>query len=274
MFRSSIVVVFFISVFTCAGARGQTPTPAGFHWVDFKQEVPTVAKIERALKDESYTAIREIGVTDAFALVLTVHREPDQTTFYGDEWRVYSISTKTWTVRSLLSGYDLQVKDWVRFQQRSAQDLGVVYKECWECEPASLFTAMHYDSHNGWRARWANEKDPNHPGITMQVTDVGDPYTNEDVDQVFAVTRLEEGSAIAGTWYRSKDLSTGKITESVKKFWVDQATGRDKSAELSGTDAKTWEVILCKPHSPYGLSQGQDTRACKRMAGVTGKTSP
>ena len=270
MFRSSVVILF-VAMLTCIDVHSQTP--AGFHWVDFRKEASTVSKVEHALSGEDYSAVREIGLTDVFALVLTVHRDPGQTTFYGDEWRVYSISTKTWGVQSLLIGYDLQVKDWVRFQQRSVQDLGVVYKDCWECEPASVFTAFHYDSHKGWRARWGNEKDPNHPGITMQVTDVADPYTNEDVDQVFAVSALEEASAIAGTWYRSKDLSSGKITESVTKFWVDQATGSDKSIELSGADAKTLEVILCKPHSPYRLSQGQDTSACKRIAGATRKTS-
>jgi len=245
--------------------RSQSQTPAGFHWVNFKQDTSTVSKVEHVLKDEDYTAIREIGVAGSFALVMTVQREPEVTTFDGDMWRVYNVSMKTGTFKILLVGYKLQVKDWIAFQSAGAQDLGVVYMDCWECEPASLFTALHYDFTKGWSARWNNEKDSTHPGITIRITDVGDPYTNEDVDQVFAVLVPEHGAASAGTWYYSKDLSTGKITESVTKFWVDQATGKDRSVELIGADARSWEVTLCKPgHSPFGLHEGQATQACKR----------
>ena len=255
-------------------AVAQDQVPTGFHWVNFKREGSTVLKIEQALKDEDYAAIREIGLTDSFALVMTVQRESGQTTFYGDAWRVYNVSTKTWDFQSLIYGYDLEVKDWIRFQSHRAQDLGVVYKDCWECEPASLFTALHYDPQKGWRARWSNDKDPSHPGITIEITDVGDPYTNEDVDQVFAVFAPQDGIATVGTWYHSRELATGKISENATKFWVDQPTGQDRSAELRGSEAKTWEVKLCSAKgSPYGLHQGQSSPTCRRIARVKDKTS-
>ena len=250
-------------------AHGQTPS--GFRWVDFKREAATVSKVERALKDEDYSAIREIGLADGFALVLTVRRESGQTDFAGDLWRVYNLPTTTWIPQALLIGYNLQVKDWIKFQVRASQDLGVIYMDCWECEPATLFTALHYDPHSGWRARWTNDKDPNHPGITMRITDVGDPYTNEDVDQIFSVTGSEKEVATVGTWYRSKDLTTGKISETVTKFWIDQSTGKEKSAGLTGPQATAWKFVLCKPRdSPYGLSQGQSSRACKNMPRAKG----
>ena len=264
--------LFVASVFVSTPAFGQPP--AGFHWIDFKREGSTVSKIERALKDEDYSAIREIGLTDTFALVLTVRREAGQTTFDGDEWRVYNLSTKSWNVQTLLMGFHLQVEDWIKFQATS-EDLGLVYKDCWECEPATVFTALHYDPQKGWRTRWANAKDPNHPGLTMLITDVGDPYTNEDVDQVFSVVAPSRDIAMVGTWYYSKDLSTGKVSETVTKSWVNQSTGKEESAELSGTAAKTWKSMLCEAaNSRYGLSQGQSSRACKNIKGVRGKTSP
>lgn len=261
---------FIVGLFTCLSAHGQMP--AGFHWVDLRREASTVSKIEQALTGEDYTAIREIGIADSFALVMTINRDSDQDLFYGDAWRIYNVSTKTWKIQTLLVGYNLQVKDWIKFQAQASQDLGVVYMDCWECEPASLFTALHYDPNKGWRARWANEKDNNHPGITMLVTDVGDPYTNEDVDQVFAVLAPRDGVASVGTWYHSRDLSTGKISETVMKFWVDQSTGGDKSVDLTGTKANSWERLLCKPaSSPYGLSQGQSSRSCKAIVSTKGK---
>jgi len=109
-------LLFVGSLLVCIESYGQTPE--GFHWVDFKRDASTVSKVERALRDEDYSVIREIGVTDAFVLVLTVRREPGQTNFWGDESRVYNISTKTWNVESLLSGYNLQIKDWISFRRR------------------------------------------------------------------------------------------------------------------------------------------------------------
>jgi len=270
MFRLNFVFVLLInSLLMCIGADGQTP--ADFHWVNFKTEAATVSNVERTLKGEEYSAIREIGVTDRFALVLTVQREAGQTTFDGDMWRVYSISIKTWNVQTLLTGYRLQVKDWINFDARTSRDLGLVYMDCWECEATTVFTALHYDSSKGWRARWPNEKDPNHPGITMLITDVGDPYTNEEVDQTFRVIAPANDVSTVGTWYHSKDLSTGKISETVTKFWIDKATGKEKTAELTGEEARAWKLSLCKAGSAaYGLSQGQSSRACRSLTRAKG----
>jgi len=271
--KARLAALFIAGLLASVSAHSQTPVR--FRWVNFKQEASTISKIEQALTGEDYTAIREIGMADSFALVMTIKRDSDQNLFYGDAWRVYNVSTKTWNIQTLLVGYNLQVKDWIKFQTRASEDLGVVYMDCWECEPASLFTALHYDPHKGWRARWANEKDANHPGITTLVTDVGDPYTNEDVDQVFAVLAPRDGVATVGTWYHSRDLSSGKISETATKFWVDQSTGGDRSVDLAGTEAKTWELRLCKPAtSPSGLSQGQSSRSCKGIVSPRGKGSP
>lgn len=252
----------------------QSQVPDGFHWVDFRKEVSTVSNVEKALKAENYTAIREIGVRGDFALVMTVQREATQPTPLGDSWAVYNISTTDWSVHKLISGYNLEIKDWISFQSKDEQDLGVVYMDCWECEPASVFTALHYDARTGWRARWVNEKDPVRPGIAFLITDVGDPYTDEDVDQIFAVVTPRGGAAAVGTWYHSRDLSSGKITESASRFDVDPRTGEDKSIVLTGPAALKWELQLCKAAvSPYGLSQGQSSRACKRVMSTNVKGS-
>ena len=199
--RTRLIAAALLLVLLLVSATAHSQLPPGFRWVDFKNDASIVSKVEQALKAENYTAIREIGLADGFALVMTVDRESVQATPAGDEWYIYSVSTRDWKARPLLTGYNLQIKDWISLQSRDKQDLGIVYMDCWECEPASLFTALHYDHREGWRARWANEKDPHHPGIAFLITDVGDPYTNEDVDQVFAVLTSENGVATIGTWY-------------------------------------------------------------------------
>ena len=253
------------SVYLCiptAVAQGQLPE--GFHWVDFRKEATTLSSVERALTSEEYTVVREVGVLNDFALVMTVNREPGQATPMGDVWQVYNVSMKDWSIHTLIAGYNLEIKDWIKFEAKGPLDLAVQYLDCWECEPATTFTALHFDPQKGWRARWSNGKNPVQPGITMLITDVGDPYTNEDVDQVFAVLAPRDGLASVGTWYHSKDLGTGKISDTVSKFFVQK--GEDKSVDLAGTEASNWRVRLCKPgNASFGVSGGQDSRVCKSM---------
>jgi hypothetical protein len=248
--------------------------PGSFHWVDFRHDTATVQRVEQALKAEDYTAIREIGVSGGFALVMAIRREFGQDVPEGDQWFVYNVSTKSGEVETLLIGYSLEIKGWISFRSRDEQDLGIVYLHCWECEPASLFTAFHYDPRNGWRARWANKENDKQPGITFRVTDVGEPYTNEDVDQVFAVLAPHDGVATVGTWYHSRDLATGKTTDGVSRFSVDPLTGKDKSTSLTGSDAKEWERRLCKAaDSSSGLAVGQSSWTCKGVLSSKRKAS-
>jgi hypothetical protein len=239
--------------------------PEGFRWLNFKEHPPIVSNIEEALKSQDYTAIREVGVLGDFALVMTSRRDPEQTAPVGDQWSIYNVSTKDWSFAPLIFGYNLEIKDWISFQPGSAEDLGVAYLDCWECEPASLFTALHYDKQNGWRARWANKENSKQPGIVLGVTDVGDPYTNEDVDQVFAVMAPRNGAATVGTWYHSRDLGSGKITDTVQSFFVDSA-GQDHSEDLRGAAAAALKLRMCKAtDSLSGMLGGQDSGACKTL---------
>lgn len=265
--RELAVLALITSLSTAGIAQSQMPD--GFHWVDFKKEVSTVSDVEQALKTENYTAIREIGLSDGFALVLAVWREPGQATPEGDQWLVYSVSTKDWKAQTLLSGYNLQIRDWITFQKNTKPDIAIVYLDCRECEPGSLFTALHYDSHDGWRARWVNEKDSDHPGIPFLITDVGDPYTNEDVDQVFAVFTPSEGVASVGTWYHSRDLGTGKVSDTVTRYSIDTPNGKDNESVLTGQAPSKWILQLCKADgSSAALLGGQSTASCRKALGL------
>lgn len=270
--RIGFATLLLVGIVISATADGQTP--AGFHWVDFKRESAIVQKVDQALRAEDYTAVREIGVSGDSALVMVIHREADQAVPEGDQWSVYNVSMKSGQVETLLVGYSLQIKGWISFRSQDEQDLGMVYLHCWECEPASLFTAFHYDPRDGWRARWVNKENVKQPGITFRVTDVGDPYTNEDVDQVFAVLAPNDGVASVGTWYHSRDLATGKISEEAVRYSVDLSNGEDRLTVLTGAKAKEWELHLCRATDSWsGPATGQSSSACKRLLSTKGKTT-
>jgi hypothetical protein len=239
--------------------------PTGFHWVNFKREPDTVARINQVLQADDYNAIREIGIVADSALVFTTAREPEWTTPEGGVWTVYSISMEAARFRKLLSGYDLHMVTWLKFVSGHDGDLGITYLDCYECEPATLFTALHYEPKDGWRVRWpAKDSDPL-PGILLISSDAGAPYTDEDVDQVWAVLAPSPGLASIGTWYHSRDLKTGKVTSIATKFVVSPA-GEEQSLTLKGSAAALWERKLCKATDVIlGLMGGQDSKSCKLL---------
>ena len=66
---------------------------------------------------------------------------------------------------------------------------------------------LHFVPNEGWKARWSPRKERERlPGIVFMTTDAGIPYTDDDVDQVWAVIAPSPGLASVGTWYYSRDL--------------------------------------------------------------------
>ena len=249
----------------------QTTASSGFHWINFKQESDIVRRVEKALSRKQYSAIREIGLVGDSALVFTTSREADSDTPQSDSWTVYNVSVKSATSVTLLDGYDVHIAAWLTFVP-GQRDLAVTYLTCSECEPAKLFTGFHYDDPSGWHARWPAKVAGQQPGILLTVSDVGDPYTDEDVDQVWAAIQPSASTAAIGTWYHSRDLHTGKITSTAMKFLVD-SNDRDKAFQLHGDEAEQWERSLCKSSDHvYELREGQDSKSCKHLSPA--KTSP
>jgi hypothetical protein len=240
--------------------------PERFHWINFKQETAIVSRVSLALHTEDYSAIREIGLVADSALVFTTAREPGWATPEGDAWSVYSVSMGDLKLRKLVSGYGLRVVDWVRFVPAANGDLAITYLDCYECEPATLFTAFHYDQKEGWRVRWPAKDREGVAGVLLMFSDAGAPYTDEIVDQVWAVMAPSSGPASVGTWYRSLDPATRKVTSIATKFVVDRSTGKEESVTMEGPAAEAWERRLCRPPDGVpGLTGGQDSESCRRL---------
>lgn len=260
--RLDRLIVFLVVLSGSAWAQ----PPASFRWVNFKREPDTVSRIAAVLKTEEYSAIREIGLIADSALVFTTARETDTDTPDGDRWTVYSVSAGTQTVRKLFSGFEVRIAAWLKFVPGRDGDLGITYMDCSGCEPAMLFTALHFEPGEGWRPRWAPKNPDRPPGILLMSSDAGTPYTDEDVDQIWAVLAPPSGPASVGTWYHARNLRTGKVTNVVTKWQVDRSAQKEESITLSGSAAATWQRTICKPVDGVStLMGGQNAKNCIRV---------
>jgi hypothetical protein len=253
--------------------RNQAQLPAGFSWVNLESNAPVMAKVRNAFGGESITAIREVGVEGDFALVVTASRQGGVVPA-GDEWRVYSISLQSGRKQLLVRGYRLEMLEWLGAGNR---ELAITYDSCYGCEPEMMFTTLHLDGRLGWAARWKVEgltDSSPQPGVGVVADLVADPDDFEDVTQVFGLIVEQSGGFAAGSWVRTRNLKTGKVTDQVERFTVDPATEGNRVEHLVGDAAVRWERALCKPSKPSQYlsapSLGQDSAACHEVVGADG----
>ena len=160
-------------------------------------------------------------------------------------WYVYNLSLRTGKSQLLIFGYGVKLLDWIR---PANDELAVTYYDCWECEAATLFTTMHFSNGIGWRARWPNQSQATsnpQPGAVALLTDVGDPYDDNDVDQVFAVVGQPGGRFAVGSWFLARDTKTRKIEDDFERYSIDPKTGKERVEKLAGQAALDWERRIC-----------------------------
>jgi hypothetical protein len=256
------VSVLFLSVAEISRAE----LPGGFSWIDLESDQATMSMVRHALHDSSITAIREVGVEDGSALVMTTSREAGAPTPDYDRWTIYDISLKTGKSQVLVSGYGIKLIDWIG---QAHDELAITFDNCWECEPSTVFTTLHFTKGLGWRARWPNKPhDPRYPepGATVLMTGVGPPYDDDVVEQVFAVVRLPNNGFAAGSWVRWHYADIGKTEDDVERYSIDPATHEDRVEKLGGQAALKWEREICaESNILIQPSVGQNSRRCRAV---------
>ena len=256
--RASLLVLALLLV---KSAVAQMPT--GFSWVNMESDKTTMTAVRRALHDQTVTSIREVGMKGPFALVMTASREKDAPLPDYDRWTIYNVELRTGRAEILVGGYGVKLQNWL------GMELAITYYDCWECEAATLFTTLHFKDNTGWQARWSNktqDTDYPQPGAVVQLTDVGDPYDDDVVDQVFAVVALSGSRFAVGNWTHSRNTKNGKIDDSIKRYSIEPVTQQDRIEQLFGQAALDWEREICNPSSVLiQLSNGQDSEACQKI---------
>jgi hypothetical protein len=204
---------------------------------------------------------------------MATSREADAPTPDYDQWHIYSLSLQTGKSQLLVFGYGVKLLDWIG---PAKDELAITYYDCWECEAATLFTTLHFTRDVGWSARWQNKTQASHfpqPGAIELMTDVGESYNDNSVDQVFAVVAQPGNSFAAGSWYHSRDTKTGQVDDDVERYSIDRKTGNERVEKLVGQAALTWERLICAQSSVLiQPSIGQDSKACRIVLRTAAKS--
>jgi hypothetical protein len=101
------------------------------------------------------------------------------------------------------------------------------------------------------------------------MTDVGEPYDDNGVEQVFAVVAQPNGGFAAGSWVHSHNLKSGKIEDGVERYSVDHTTNEDHVEELDGNAALSWERQICtESNILIQPSIGLNSKACRGAVGM------
>jgi hypothetical protein len=206
-------------------------------WVDLHKEKNIVEAVESALKDETYTHLREIGIYEEAALVITAYREESGSSYVPFEWDTLTAFTCSVTQRrceKLWLGYKLEVVADGRFVKgQRVADVVFKYMRCVECEPSWHVTSFFYDqSVGGWQIRKWGSKDV--PGGSVGYADIdwsaASTYGVKDFDG--------DGADDIGIWLR--EVGEGRVQMSYRILTV--KAGQERIVTLT----KPAEVLRFK----------------------------
>jgi hypothetical protein len=245
-----------------AASLSAQQAPENFRWVDFHsaKEADTIAWVTRSLAPEKWTSIREIGIEYDAALVVTTLRATPQSPANADAFTVWSVSLTSHVVAPLLKGANLCWLDWMLLADGAPRELGALYDDCNECEPATFITAFYYDRpYHMWTARWMR-------GSQTAPAWTANPPAGVALTQVYAVLNEPNGRELVGTWSHF-DYGKQKPPEDfVYRYDLDPFSRLERTKSLSGKDADAMKQRLCRaPDAVPGLARGQDSPLCRQF---------
>ena len=288
MRRWQLRYALWLLVFTAvlpAAARAQSIE--NFRWLDLHQSSDVETIVARALMNEPYTALREVGYIgvppkepsasstnpnaanavklpvprDAHLLVITAQRTNPSALPDEDVLTVYDVNQRQITAKLLLRGPGLHLLGWVRMWRESSPELVATYNDCAECQRTTFFTTFHIDlKTHEWEVRWPRSA-------------AGAPIFSEGQEanggqQVYALLDDEAGRVVLGTWVHFS--TPGRpVNDIVYAYRVEYYGSREAAEPLVGTQAHAFEQRLCGGQGVlFGLADGQDSALC-RSVGVT-----
>jgi len=272
-----------------------------FRWLDLRQPGPQQRSdvqtiVERALMNEPYTALREIGYIgmpprepampakvgagsasatsnvasnvsklpvprDAHLLVITAERSNTSALPENDILSVYDVNQRQISATLLLRGPGLRLLGWLRLWREGTPELVATYDDCTECQRTTFFTTFHVDMKTQqWQARW--------PRSTAGAPIFSEGQEANGGQQVYALLDDEAGRVVLGTWAHFSTHGRPD-TDIVYAYRVEYYGSHEAAEPMAGTQARAFEQRLCGGQGVlFGLSDGQDSALCRSL-GVT-----
>ncbi len=264
-----------------------------FRWLDLKQPSDVHTIVVRALLNEPYTALREVGYVgippkeeagtakpaaggappnapsvpklavprDAHLLVITSERTNPSALPEDDTISVYDVNQRQITATLLLRGPGLTLLGWLRLWREGSPELVATYNDCAECQRTTFFTTFYIDGKtHQWQTRWSRST-------------AGAPIFSEGQEanggqQVYGLLDDEAGRVVLGTWthFSNRGRTDSDI---VYAYRIENYGSHEATTPLVGTQAHALEQRLCIGQGVlFGLADGQDSALCKTI-GVT-----
>jgi hypothetical protein len=262
-------------------------TLENFRWLDLREpsDVQTIAT--RALLNEPFTSLREIGYIglppgdepaakpgtaavnvpklsvprDAHLLVITAQRDSPSALPDDDILSVYDVNQRQITATLLLRGPGLRLMGWVRLWREGSPELVATYNDCVECQRTTFFTTFYIDMKtHQWQTRW--------PRSTAGAPIFSEGQEANGGQQVYGLLDDEAGHVVLGTWAHFS-VPGRPISDIVYAYRMENYGSREATEPLYGTQARAMEQRLCSGQGVlFGLADGQDGALC-RSVGVT-----
>jgi hypothetical protein len=268
-----------------------------FRWLDLHQPSDVQTIVARALLNEPYTALREIGYIglparetatppargtaagassansgalnvsrlpvprDAHLLVITAERTNPSALPDDDILSVYDVNQRQITATLLLRGPGLRLLGWLRLWREGSPELVATYNDCVECQRTTFFTTFHIDlKTNEWQMRW--------PRSTAGAPIFSEGQEANGGQQVYALLDDEAGRVVLGTWAHFSTHGRPD-TDVVYAYRVEYYGSHEATEPIFGAQARAFEQRLCGGQGVlFGLADGQDSALCHSI-GIT-----
>jgi hypothetical protein len=289
-----IVWMVFLSVFIASPAL-RAQSIENFRWLDLHQPSPQQQSdvetiVARALMNEPYTALREIGYIglppkepatpaakpaatssnvasstskvsvprDAHLLVITAERTNPSALPEDDVLSVYDVNQRQITATLLLRGPGLRLLGWLRLWREGSPELVATYNDCIDCQRTTFFTTFHIDMKTEqWRMRW--------PRSTAGAPIFSEGQEANGGEQVYALLDDEAGRVVLGTWAHFSTHGRPD-TDVVYAYRVEYYGSHEATEPIIGPQARAFEQRLCGGQGVlFGLVDGQDTALCRSI---------
>ena len=283
-----IVWIVLLSVFIASPAL-RAQSIENFRWLDLRQPSDVETIVARALMNEPYTALREIGYIglppkepatpaakpaatssniaatskvpvprDAHLLVITAQRTNPSALPEDDVLSVYDVNQRQITATLLLRGPGLRLLGWLRLWREGSPELVATYNDCTDCQRTTFFTTFHIDMKTEqWRMRW--------PRSTAGAPIFSEGQEANGGEQVYALLDDEAGRVVLGTWAHFSTHGRPD-TDVLYAYRVEYYGSHEATEPMAGPQARAFEQRLCGGQGVlFGLADGQDTALCRSI---------